>query len=468
MSNAVAHPIVAADQKISFSVALGWGIGTLGMSLLFQAVSVLLLSYMTDYLGIAAVTAGLLISASKLFDAFIDPFVGAMSDRTRSRWGRRRPYLLAGGAICTVSFLLMFNIPVLPSQTARIVLVELVLLLFAMGYAGFNIPYMAMPAEMSTSPHERTYLMSFRISAVAVGSLFASAVGPWLVTAGGGGASGYRLMAIADAAVVGGASLVCFLMTSKARFTPEAAKTSHSVATQFKLAIENKPFINLIPVKLCQLLSGGVSLASAPYIFLQILKSNFQAMGVYFLVYFLAMLAGQPFFVWACRRFGKKQIYIWTGLAVAAVYVSWLLAGPGDSLLLTWGRGVAIGFLSGATLLIIQGMLVDTIQYDHVRTGLNREGVFAGVYITVEKVAGAFSAGIVGMILGAFGYISSSGQHVIQPETALRGVYIVALLPAALMLVSLLLMLRYHLTEQMLIQSVAAVEAAGPVIEPTL
>ena len=454
---------VVNAQTITLGVALGWGMGSLGMSALFQAVSVLLLRYLTDYMGIAAVVAGLLISVSKIFDAIIDPLVGALSDRTRSRWGRRRPYLLLGGGLCALSFLLMFNIPLLPSITARTVLVELVLLLFAAGYAFFNIPYLAMPPEMSTSPHERTYLISFRVGAIAIGSVFASYVGPLIITAGGGGVAGHKVMAACVAAVVAGASLGCFLLTAKARYTAESKKSEHSLGQQFRLAIENKPFINLVLVKLAQLLGAGVTFAITPFLFIQILKSDYPTMGYYFLTYFVAMIAGQPFFVWLCRRYGKKQVYLGVAPFMIAVTLSWLLAGPGDPLIFTLGRAAALGFIGGSTLLIIQGMLPDTIHYDFIRTGMNREGVFAGVYTTIEKLAGALASGVTGIILGAFGYVASTGQNVVQPESAIRAIYLVASMPALCMVLSCLLMLRYHLTEEMLL---TAEQAAGAQVLP--
>jgi GPH family glycoside/pentoside/hexuronide:cation symporter len=455
----------APHRDITLAIALGWGLGSVGMSAVFQAFSVLLLRYLTDYIGIAAVVAGLLIGLSKLFDAVIDPLIGALSDRTRSRWGRRRPYLLLGGALCAVAFLLMFNLPVLGNQALQIILVEAVLMLFAAGYAFFNIPYLAMPPEMSSSPHERTYLISFRVGAVAIGSLLASFIGPLLITAGGGGVRGHGLMALAIAAITLAASVGCFLLTGKARFTLQGKKSEHSLAMQFRLALENKPFTSLIFVKLAQLLGAGVTFAITPYLFIQILKSTYAAMGVYFLVYFIAMILGQPIFVRLCRRYGKKAVYLSVAPAMIAVTLSWLWAAPNDPIVLTLGRGAALGFIGGSTLLIIQGMLPDTIHYDFIRTGLTREGVFAGVFITIDKLAAALAAGAVGIILGAFGYISSSGPKVVQPQSAIQAIYLVASMPALLMLLSCLLMLRYHLTEDMLLGPTARADPHSAILD---
>ncbi len=455
-------PAGDASQRLTFAIALGWGVGSLGMSAVFQAFSVLLLRFLTDYVGIAATAAGLLIGASKLVDAASDPLIGALSDRTRSRWGRRRPYLLVGGVVCAAGFFLMFNVTAARSAFVRMFLVEGALLVFAAGYALFNVPYLAMPAEMSTAPHERTYLISFRVTAVALGSLFGSFVAPWLISIGHGGTQGHRLMASGVAGLALVTSVACFAMTSTARFTIQGGRSEHGFVSQFRLAIQNKPFTSLVMVKLAQLLSVGATFAVTPYLFVEILKTGYAAMGLYFLAYFAAMVAGQPFFVWLCRRIGKKVVYLWTIPIVIAITLSWLLAGPGQPLAFTLIRGVALGFLSGSTLLVVQGMLPDTIHYDRLRTGLNREGVFAGVFITVEKLSGALSASLVGIFLGAAGYVASTSGATVQPASALRAIYLTAtVVPALLLALSYVLMFRYHLPEATLLDNGSGLEPPG-------
>ena len=173
-------------QRLPVSTCLGWGIGSLGMSLMFSATGVLLLRYLVDYVGIGAALAGVLISVAKFYDAATDTLFGIASDRTRSRWGRRRPYLLLGGVVSAVSFVMLFNLQGAAGPALLPWLVLLVLLLNATGYALFNVPYLAMPGEMTRDYHERTRLMSFRVAAVAVGQLVATFVGPLLIQRFGG------------------------------------------------------------------------------------------------------------------------------------------------------------------------------------------------------------------------------------------------------------------------------------------
>ena len=105
--------VAVGGQKLPIRIVFGWGLGTLGVAVLFNATNFLLLRFLTDYAGLAAAAAGLAIALSKVYDAVTDPLMGVVSDRTRSRWGRRRPFLFLGGLVCGAAFVLLFNAPAL-------------------------------------------------------------------------------------------------------------------------------------------------------------------------------------------------------------------------------------------------------------------------------------------------------------------------------------------------------------------
>ena len=181
---------------LSFKTKFGWGIGTLTVSLMFQANGLLLLVYLTDFVNMQAATAGLLIGLSKIYDAVTDPVMGRISDRTNTRWGKRRPYVLLGTLLCALSFLLLFNLALF-SESENIILITLfALILNATGYTIFNVPYLAMPSEITNDYDARTDLMSYRVMAVAAGQLGGSALGPALVVYFGSGAAGHTGMAM--------------------------------------------------------------------------------------------------------------------------------------------------------------------------------------------------------------------------------------------------------------------------------
>lgn len=135
MTHAIAHG--SADgviERLPLSVRMGWGIGTLGPVTVLTATNVVLLRYMTDFVGISAGVAASLIAFSKIFDAFADPTMGVVSDRTRSRWGRRRPYLVLGGVMLAIAVVGLFAVPDFGAVATRVWYVGFLLLFYAVAY----------------------------------------------------------------------------------------------------------------------------------------------------------------------------------------------------------------------------------------------------------------------------------------------------------------------------------------------
>ena len=436
----------AAPARLATSLCLGWGIGSLGMSLMFSATGVLMLRYLTDYAGVAAGVAGLLIGLSKFYDALVDPLVGAASDRTRGRWGRRRPYLLWGGLLSAVSFALIFQLDAVdPSLKVAAALV--VLLLNASGYALFNVPYLAMPGEMTDDYHERTRLMSFRVAAVAAGQLLAASVGPLLILAFGGGAPGHQRTAWLLAAIIAIASVASFLSTrdAPAKLVPHAA---FGLGAQVRAAFSNQPFMLLLGVKLTYLLGLSIFMAVLPYLFTWVMKVSYQYLSLYFLLQASLMLLSQPLWVAVTRRIGKKRAYVVGSLVTSLSLCSWLLAGPAEPAWAIMLRGAIYGLGGGGLMLIGQSMLPDVMEHDARLTGTRREGVLAGVYTTVEKLSFSIGPSLVGLVLEATDYVGSASGDVVQPAAALRAMYAcIAVLPTLSILVGCVMLRWYRLDD---------------------
>ena len=435
---------------LSFKTKFGWGIGTLTVSLMFQANGLLLLVYLTDFVNMQAATAGLLIGLSKIYDAVTDPVMGRISDRTNTRWGKRRPYVLLGTLLCALSFLLLFNLALF-SESENIILITLfALILNATGYTIFNVPYLAMPSEITNDYDARTDLMSYRVMAVAAGQLGGSALGPALVVYFGSGAAGHTGMAMSLALIMVMAGFACVWMTNDAPFakTVREKKDEGSFLKQFRTAFKVKPFAILLGIKITQLTGFAVFLGSLPYLFTRIMDLSYNYLGFYFLIQGSVMFISQPLWVRIVNSIGKKNGYYLASLSWGLGALSWMLATSGEGDLGIILRGCFLGFGAGGLLLVGQSMLPDTMQYDKKTTGQSREGILAGVYTTVEKLSFAIGPSILGIMLGMVGYDALLAS---QSDAVIKMVYFTAGgFPVIALMISCLFVMIYNIDQKSL------------------
>ena len=443
---------IQKPTSLALSICVGWGLGSVGVAMMYGVTNLLILRFMTDYLGIAAVAGGLVIGVSKLYDAITDPIMGVVSDRTKSRWGRRRPYMFFGGFLLAASMILLFNVPAFESTTNTLLYMLILMLFYATAYTIFNVPYLAMPAEMTEGYHERSFLISFRVYGVAAAGIFGLFGGPMLIELYGGGQAGHAAMAWVLGAIILVSALASFWMTRDAPFTEESASTKYTFREQFSTAIENKPYLLLLGSKLAGLFGFALSQPAIAFFYTNVLEVTDDFLGYYFLVFYISMIGSQSFWIRVSKVRGKKLIFMLCIALNMLGNLSWLLAGPEEPFSVMLLRALLLGFIGGGSLLMGQSMLPDTIEYDYRRTGLRREGIFAAFFTTIEKLAYTIGPAVTGIFLGAMGYISSKGaQDIVQPDSAITAIYIcVGVIPATMGIFGLLFLSAYDLTEEKL------------------
>ncbi|MEO8224717.1 MAG: MFS transporter [Gammaproteobacteria bacterium] len=392
-----------SQERLPRSLVLGWGIGSLGASTLHNGIAFLALFYLSKVLGLAPALAGSLILGAKIYDIVTDPLVGWLSDRTQSRWGRRRPWLLAGAFVSAAAFVLLFNPPV-QAGAGQLATVLGGLLLYATGYTLFGIPYLAMPAEMTVDYHERSRLMAIRTVCLTLGILAGGALAPALIARFGGGAAGYARMSWVIGAVVLASMLTAFAGTRRARATgpgTRAAVVAGDSAGTWRSALGNRPFVALIAAKFCHLVGVAVSMSSLIFLVTTVLGRAESAMGGFVLASAAGSILSMPLWLRVSRRAGKRSTYLLAAAGYLPVLLSWLLAVPAEAMGLFLGRGFLTGLATGGLTLAAQAMLPDTIEHDFRRTGLRREAAFSAVYSVAEKLASAAGPFLLGLVLSA-------------------------------------------------------------------
>ena len=422
------------DGKLATSLKVGWAFGSVGTQIILNGQSLLLLYYFVAILKIEPALAGTILFGAKLFDAALAPVVGSWSDRANSRWGRRRPFLFAGACLCAGGFFFVFNTP-----SANPMVLLSALMLISLGYSLFNIPYMAMSAEMTDSPIERTSIMSWRIAFVGVGTAIATSLLPPLVKYWGGDAKAYGSMGAVAALLTFIAMMSTFLLTRSARATTSMGEP-FSITAMLGAVASNRPFAFLLAAKLLQLMGLASLSASILFFFKEVIGGGETMLAVWGLVSSGVLIASMTVWPMFAKRYGKVPIYCLSVAVYAGFGFSWLLAGPETA---TWEvllRAIGGGVFAGGLSLMGQSLLPDTIAVDHALTGLRREGVFAGAYSFVEKASFALGPMAVGFIFQIMGF-ATHGSITGDPQA----VYLaVGVLSPALYILSILPLIGLH------------------------
>ena len=423
-------------KKLQKNILLAYSVGSIGTGIFSTVPSILLLYYMTNILGIPVQLAALGIFIPKIWDMITDPLVGYISDKTISRWGRRRPYLFVGSWLMPVCFMLIFTVPDFEDPLHSFFYVLSTFILSATTYTIFAVPYMAMPSEMSNDPLQRTRIVSYRMTFAMIGILLGAAMAPTMVEYFGGGKSGYIYMA----GILGLICFICMQVTSLfAKDIPLIEQKHKSVALsrQIALAFNNKPFVILQVTYLFQLIGIGVFTSMVPFFVIHVLQQGQGHVGLLFLISLGMSTLSIPVWGMISNRYGKTFGYY---LAVFIYAVS--LAGLSLSTSFTYGPELVmllLGFGFAGLQVLPYSLLTDVIHYDTKLTGSSREGILTGIWTACEKTGLAFGPLVAGILLAWFGFIESSEniKALPQAESTLNGILItVSLVPALFVSIS--------------------------------
>lgn len=430
--------------EVTFATRLTWGFGSFGTIAYLNTVTALVLVYLTTILGVEPALAGAMVAAARVIDAFSDPLMGWITDRTRTRWGRRRPYLLAGAVVCGLALAMVYSVHLLPGAGAGAAFAALVI--YSLGFTLFNVPYLTMPVEMTTHRMQRIQIMSHRVVFMMLGALMGNAAAPFLIDLLGNDAGAFAQVGWFMGAVVAAAMLVTFFGTAGARVT-EPTVEPVSPRELIRAVWSNRPFMTLVAIKVLQFISLAASASTFAFFVTIVLKESFSLLSVFGLATTASILLSVPFWRWASRKITKRSalmIGLWGDVGSVLI---WLLATPEVAYPVVIVRAVIGGFFSAAILLNSQAMWLDTIDFDRQRSGIRREGLYTSVYVFVERLGYSVAPLILGLLLSGTGFDKNLPLDQ-QPDSAAVAVYIgMVWLPAALYAAAALILTRYNLAD---------------------
>jgi GPH family glycoside/pentoside/hexuronide:cation symporter len=431
-----------------------WASGSLATGSVYNAMALFALFYMTSVLGVSPALAGVLLFVTKMYDAITDPLMGTISDRTRHPLGPRRPYLVIGSIMLGLSFAIFFSAPNIEGAWL-IVFVVFALLLQSTGYTIYSVPYLAMSPDLAKTYDERTKIMSLRVMFLILAIMIGSVGAPLLVEAGGDGGAGYRLLGIVLGCLSIVSGIIAFYGTTGTVSKVVEAPTQNLLKNTYVNAIavfKNSPFRLLTIIKLLQLVVLALSLSCMPYFFKYVLERPVTDISVYLMIFTVVGLLSPPLWNKVIDKFGKRDVYVFSIICYAIGMASWFFWTEAESEVFFYFRAVFLGIMANGTLLCALALLPDTMEYDRLISGENRQGVMSGIFTTVEKFSIAIGSLLIGLLLSYTGLITSSDPTVTQPDSALLAIrFGVSLLPALFCLAAVPFLLRYRLDKEMLL-----------------
>lgn len=451
-------------QPLSRWRKIAYGAGDSGFSLTSTALALLYLFFLVNVVGLDPGWAGLSLGIGRIWDALNDLIIGTLSDRTRSRWGRRRPYLLFGAIPFGITFILMWLVPPTNEQTLLLIYYTAMYILFDTMFTLTNVPYIALTPEIAPTYDERTSLHSYRM-AFSIGLGLVAAIAPLAIVeaiAGPNPSLAERRSAYAAmAAIIGILSIIPVYITFFAVHENPAYQDlpTPSIRQSFRIAASNKAF--LIAAGIYLLTWMPIDLIQFVLVFLLRDYFGLEAAGVdtvFALLFGVAVLA-LPLWVWLSGRWNKNRAYQ-VGIAfLAVVLVALSFAQPGQSILI-----VILAILAGIGLsaahAIPLAMLPDTIEWDELRTANRQEAAYYSVVTLIQKLVGAVTIALTGALLTTTGYVEqTTNMNVTQPSEAIAAIrFLSGPLPALLFTGGIVLCVFYPLTRERHARMMTAIE----------
>lgn len=422
--------------------------------------------FYSDTLGVNVAVLGALLLAARIFDAITDPLIGFLSDRSHSRFGRRRPYIGLGSLFLALSIFLLF---VPPHASARTETVWFAVGIFSvfLFWTIVVVPYESLGPEITFDYHERTQLFSLRDGLLIAGTLAAAsspALLKWLFAlpkTPAGERATFFWMAIFYAPFV---VIVCWFCVLAIREQPIPHRDSRSGVWQgLRHVGQNTPFLILLAAYTISAFGNNLPATLILYYVEYVLHSPYA--DVFLLLYFATGILFLPGWVALSRRVGKKSAFlVATGINTGA-FIGVFFLEAGDAAL----YGVLV-FLSGigfgATVALPSAMQADVIDYDELLVGERREGQYIGLWSISKKLAAALGVGVALSLLGVAGYVPNVRQSP-QVVLMLRSLY--ALVPSVCNLLAFLIVLWYPISEPAhaaIRKAIAARQAGKPVSDP--
>ncbi len=433
---------VTTEQKLGLKEKLGYAMGDVASNFYWRVFDVFLFIFYTDVFGLSPIAVGTMMLVTRIIDAFSDPLMGALADRTSTKWGKFRPYLLWGIVPMVTAGILTFTVPDV-SDSGKLVWAYATYILMMLAYTFINVPYGALMGVITSDSNERTSLTSFRFIGAFSGGTLVAYLTPELVNILGAGneQQGWQL----TMAVYGLISAVLFaaaFWTTKERVVPLNSKPA-AVKQDLKDLITNRPWLILFALALIIMLTITLRASSGTFYFKYYVGRE-DLIGAFTTVYMLSLMVGAALTPLMVKFVDKKNLLLILMALVTLFSVSFYFV-PADNLPLIFTLQILIGLCLGPKSPLVFSMYADTADYSELKNGRRATAMVFSAAAFSQKLGGALAGGIMGWLLGALGYTANQVQ---SQSSELAIVLLMTLVPAIFAFISLFFIWRYPLDKQ--------------------
>lgn len=434
----------SAKQVLHIKEKVGYACGDVASNFYWRVFDVFLFIFYTDVFGLSAAVVGTMMLVTRLIDAFSDPLMGALADRTQTKFGKFRPYLLWGILPMFAAGVLTFTVPDF-GDSGKLIWAYCTYVFMMLAYTFINVPYGALMGVITSDSKQRTTLTSFRfIGAFSGGSLVAYLT-PELVSYFGQGNEqlGWQLTMAAYGLVAGVLFFITFVSTKERVHPPQTIKTP--ILQDLKDLTNNKPWIILFSLALIVMMTITLRGSSGTFYFKYVVGRE-DLIGSFSMVYMLALATGAAITPWLVKYFDKKNLLMFLMSTVCALSVLFYFV-PNDQVELIFALQMLIGLALGPKSPLVFSMYADTADYSEWRNGRRATAMVFSAAAFAQKLGGALAGGMMGWLLGSLGYVANQTQTSASSTGILL---LMTLIPAVFALLSVCCIWLYPLSEKKL------------------
>ncbi len=397
----------SAVSKLSLGRIIGYGSGDFAFNLSFTLTSLFLLYFYTDVLELNASIAGMIIMVALIWEGITDPIIGMIANRTSSRWGKYRPYLLFGAIPLSLSVIAMF-VPTGLSGSALIAYCFVTHLIYRTVFTFVNIPYIALSAQMTQDTDARGQLAATRmLFAITCGLILAALTLP-MADALGGGHHGFFLLIVIYSIAASVILFICFASTQEVVHAESETADHPSLRDMLNTLRLNRPFLLLFVATVLGTTAYTMSNKALIYYLKYWVGSEASVTSGLVITLGFSALAMIPWMI-ISKHTSKRLVWLaGAGLNIFA-YIIILSVTPKAGVLL-WVTLASIGIGNSAFVLTFWSMLPDTVEYGEWKTGIRAEGATFGLIAFSQKVALGLGTGLIGILLDSVGYVPNQAQ----------------------------------------------------------